>query len=925
VPVLAAVQRKRRQCGKAPLTSRRVVNTENLKTADLLKVVQDTSKYKELDRQFRRPVYGYKDWVEHRSDKRIFKNLAGIFESRIFRAIWFEVLCPTVVAALVWGYYDWDWQAIASGFMSAATIQSIGSVLPTISITALPFTVASASLSLLLVFKTNAAYSRWWEARKVWGSIVNKTRDIARQSLARIPDSHAYRKPQMCKLSASFPHVLRFHLGQQTKEDAAELLEVLEELLPEEQVRYVMTSTHKPMTLCGIMSETLRDSGLDTLDMLKMDQILSDFADYYGMCERIFKTPIPLSYTRLTGRFLSVWLLFMPFALYTAVSPHWLIIPVTALLSLFIFGIEELGMQIEEPFSVLPLKAISGGIQASILEALDLEMKEMEEMGIKMPKATVAARARGGRTLGAGLATSMAGSATGLASTSSAFAGAAQAATPVITATRKNGATSRVVRFFNPAKGEISAEDVKNADLLAVVQNTQDYKEQDRRFRRPVFGYPDWVKHRSADRFLTNLSTVFMSRIARAIWLEVLSPTVVAFLVLFYYEADWQGLYQSLSLAPSTIESLQALPAFTTSNLPFTLCSPALSLLLVFKTNSAYGRWWEARKVWGSIVNKTRDLVRQAIARISPKQEHLKAEITRLTASFPYILAFHLCEQTPPEVAQLKQKLEELLTQEEADYIMAAVHKPMTVSGMLSDTLQKADLDLFDKLKMDQILSDFADYYGMCERIFKTPIPLSYTRLTARFLSVWMLCLPFALYAAVTPHYLIIPITFFIASFVFGIEELGMQIEEPFSYLPLDKISGGIEASLMEALKLNSTAPLKAVAPEDDPAEVLEEITKIAEAAEAAATPAAATATAAAATATAAATTAAKPAAATTIAFSSKPTSPTMAVVPNAPLASVAVAEPEPVKPTEPDVEKAVPAKMSEEPAEKKKKRCTIM
>jgi len=419
------------------------------------------------------------------------------------------------------------------------------------------------------------------------------------------------------------------------------------------------------------------------------------------------------------------------------------------------------------------------------------------------------------------------------------------AAVPVVSSVqrRRREKRSRMPMNFNPTAGDVSAEDVKGANLLAVIENTKDYKEQDRRFRRPVFGYADWVQHRSADRFLKNLSTVFVSRIARAIWLEVLCPTLVAFFVLFYYDYDWQGLWSSLKMAPETMEALKALPTFTTTNLPFTVCSPCLSLLLVFKTNAAYGRWWEARKVWGAVVNKTRDLVRQAIARIDPKYEHMKAEITRLTAAFPYVLTFHTGEQTPADVAWLQAKLEELLTEKESSYIMGAVHKPMTLCGMMSDSLEKCNLDLFDKLKMDQVVSDFADYYGMCERIFKTPIPLSYTRLTARFLSVWMLCLPFALYTAVTPHYLIIPITFFLSSFVFGIEELGMQIEEPFSVLPQEKISNGIEASLMEALKLNSTASLKALAPESDPETIIEEITEVAEAAAAAAAPAAVAAT----------------------------------------------------------------------------------
>mmetsp|Transcript_19535 Transcript_19535/g.55388 ORF Transcript_19535/g.55388 Transcript_19535/m.55388 type:complete len:239 (-) Transcript_19535:330-1046(-) len=94
------------------------------------------------------------------------------------------------------------------------------------------------------------------------------------------------------------------------------------------------------------------------------------------MCERIFKTPMPLSFTRLTSRFLSVWTLALPFALYGAITPHWLIVPITAFIAFFVFGIEEIGLQIEEPFSALALNAMADGIDASIFEALEMEKKD---------------------------------------------------------------------------------------------------------------------------------------------------------------------------------------------------------------------------------------------------------------------------------------------------------------------------------------------------------------------------------------------------------------------------------------------------------------------------------------------------------------------------------------------------------------------
>lgn len=93
--------------------------------------------------------------------------------------------------------------------------------------------------------------------------------------------------------------------------------------------------------------------------------------DYLGMCERIFKSPIPVFYTRHTARFLITWLLFLPLGLYPNLNPHWLVVPVTIALSYFLLGIEELGVQIEEPFSVLPLESMAAGIEGSIFEALN--------------------------------------------------------------------------------------------------------------------------------------------------------------------------------------------------------------------------------------------------------------------------------------------------------------------------------------------------------------------------------------------------------------------------------------------------------------------------------------------------------------------------------------------------------------------------
>jgi len=335
--------------------------------------------------------------------------------------------------------------------------------------------------------------------------------------------------------------------------------------------------------------------------------------------------------------------------------------------------------------------------------------------------------------------------------------------------------------------------DDKEGGIFDIMANTDKYIELDRKFKRPVFGYPEWKRHRNSDRFTRNLGNLFNSQTIRANWQEVVACTLVAVAVVLWNDAP--GELSSVLPAGRPVLSLPALP--------FTVSGTFLSLLLVFRTNSAYGRWWEARCIWGAIINTCRDIVRQALTRFDPADLELKAEVTRLVSAYPRCLIYHMGERTEISDMVIEKKLGKILSEEEKAKLLACTHKPMTVTGMLSQSIRKAKLDVIDEMKIDSDVTKFSDYYGMCERIFKTPMPLSYTRLTSRFLSVWLLFMPMALYGAISPHWAIVPITAFLAFAIFGIEELGVQIEEPFSVLPMDTMAGGIDASIFEALELD--------------------------------------------------------------------------------------------------------------------------
>lgn len=124
-----------------------------------------------------------------------------------------------------------------------------------------------------------------------------------------------------------------------------------------------------------VMSEIINQCQLTYWEKMTMDKNVTQFHDNIGSCERLFKTPIPVAYTRLTSRVLMLWHMVLPFALWSACG--WLTIPVTCMSSAALFYIEEVGVLIEEPFWILALTSISAGIVSSV-DGLSAAHKEAQ-------------------------------------------------------------------------------------------------------------------------------------------------------------------------------------------------------------------------------------------------------------------------------------------------------------------------------------------------------------------------------------------------------------------------------------------------------------------------------------------------------------------------------------------------------------------
>ncbi|WIA34766.1 hypothetical protein OEZ86_013072 [Tetradesmus obliquus] len=226
-----------------------------------------------------------------------------------------------------------------------------------------PFSLSTFALSLLLVFRTNGSYQRWNEARRLWGLCTNQSRDIARQALLWMPpDTDAALAAAACRWAAAFPLVLMCSL----RED-----HILEEVLPgvllPEELEFVLQQRHAGTAVLQALGECVQASHMQPMQKMRLDENITVMQDVMGGCERIFRTPIPLSYTRHTSRFLVCWLTLLPFCVANAFGR--LTVPISIGLAFFLFGIEEIGVQIEEPFGILALEVFCDNICKNIQQA----------------------------------------------------------------------------------------------------------------------------------------------------------------------------------------------------------------------------------------------------------------------------------------------------------------------------------------------------------------------------------------------------------------------------------------------------------------------------------------------------------------------------------------------------------------------------
>ncbi len=238
-----------------------------------------------------------------------------------------------------------------------------------------PFEYTGAVLGLVLVFRTNAGHERWWEARKLWGSIVNQSRNLVTQALNYGPEDSIWRE-NMVKWTIAFSFSVREFLRSGNNFDN------LKDLFSEQDLYELSHAEHKAVfvadQLTRLLSQARYRHDIDGFAFQMLEEQRKLLIDHVGGCERILKTPMPLVYAIKTRRFIFIFLLLLPFSLISKTSYYSVF--VFMLVAYPLLSLDRIGIELQNPFSTknlshLPLHSICDTIKNNCLALLSLHTK----------------------------------------------------------------------------------------------------------------------------------------------------------------------------------------------------------------------------------------------------------------------------------------------------------------------------------------------------------------------------------------------------------------------------------------------------------------------------------------------------------------------------------------------------------------------
>ena len=224
-----------------------------------------------------------------------------------------------------------------------------------------------------------------------------------------------------------------------------------------------------------------------------------------------------------------------------------------------------------------------------------------------------------------------------------------------------------------------------------------------------------------------------------------------------------------------------------------------LGLFLVFRTNSAYDRWWEGRKHWGSMVNNARNLAQKMNAFLPSDDKESRDYFSKMIPNFVISVKENL--RNGAVAGDLEPAGSDFL-----DQLSNVNHIPNRISSMLykrvNELYQKKQLTGDQLFLVDKELKEFSEILGACERIKNTPIPYSYSMYIKKFIFIFIITLPFGF--VTQTEYVTIPIVVLVSFVILSVELIAEEIEDPFGRdvndLPTDDLAVTIKENIREIL-----------------------------------------------------------------------------------------------------------------------------
>ena len=286
-------------------------------------------------------------------------------------------------------------------------------------------------------------------------------------------------------------------------------------------------------------------------------------------------------------------------------------------------------------------------------------------------------------------------------------------------------------------------------------------------------------------------------------WLTIILQIQYSVIPVIIFRVTFCGLFGFLISVLHSLNFPVALP-IKSSIVP----SLVLGLLLVFRTNTAYERFWQGRQLWGKIINIVRNFARQiwvAVAENNQTDRGAKEEIMRLLVAFAIASKLYLRRQ------KINLELDGYMPKDWCENIKQMNHPPIHIAFLIGDYIQhqyeRDCINPYQLTAMFQLLDKMVEALTSCEGILNTPIPLAYSIHLRQLLLIYCLSLPFQIVSQF--HFWTGIVVALISFTVFGIEEIALEIENPFGYdpndLPLDTICATMHHDIEDLITL---APL---------------------------------------------------------------------------------------------------------------------